>query len=411
MSQLLRYDDHCRICGSRQVETVLQLTDTPLEDRFLRHPRFQQTFPLEVALCEQCGYLHLPYIVNPEASYSEYLYVSAVTEGLRNHYDAYAREIVSGFDISQGALAVDLGSNDGSMLASFKRSGMRVVGVEPANAAAKAANDRGLTTLVDYFTDTVAERIRRKEGPAGLVTANYMFANVEDPIAFVRSVVRLLDKDGLFVVQTGYHPEQMKINMFDYIYHEHFSYFTVEVLQYLFSMCGLELIDAVKTSPKGGSLRVVAQLQGGTHPVRPSVSMLIEEERASGMRNQETYRRFAERIRSSRESVRAHLDTLKSQGSTIVGFGASHSTTTLLYHFGLDDYLEYLVDDNTLKHGTYSPGKHLPVYPADRLSQEEPCHILLLAWQHRETIIEKHKRLLDSGSTFIVPLPSLRVYP
>jgi len=411
MNSLLRHDAHCRLCGSTRVVSVLKLADTPLEDQFLKQPRPQQSFPLELALCEECGYVHLPHIVSPEASYEDYLYVSSVTEGLRNHYDHYAREITSQYSIPEGSLVVDLGSNDGSMLSSFKREGMRVLGVEPAKNAARAANDTGLLTICDYFTDEVKERIIQEHGKAALITANYMYANIDDLQAFTRLVAGLLDEDGLFVVQTGYHPEQMKINMFDYIYHEHFSYFSVEVLDRLFSECGLRMIDAVKTSPKGGSLRVAARLEGGDRAISSSVAALIEEERSSGMREAETYRKFGERIQAEKKKLETLLRDIRARGERVVGFGASHSTTTLIHHFELAEHLEYLVDDNRLKHGTYSPGKHLPVFPTSKLYEDAPRHVLLLAWQHRHSIIEKHKTIFDAASSFIVPLPMLQVVP
>jgi SAM-dependent methyltransferase len=381
------------------------LEDTPLEDQFMKVPLFQPTFPLELALCEDCGYLCLPYIVSPEVSYSDYMYVSGVTVGLRQHYDAYAEDIVSNYHIPKGSLIVDLGSNDGSMLASFKRLDMQVLGVEPATATAQLANDHGLPTINDFFTERVATQITQEYGSAQVVTANYMYANVDDVISFTKAVARLLAPDGIFVVETGYHPEQMKINMFDYVYHEHFSYFTVDTLKSIFSKCGLELIQAIKTKPKGGSIQVVAQLEGKQRAVSSSIEKLIAEESELGMRRIETYHRFGEELQRIKANLLDTLRDLKSKGQRIIGFGASHSTTTLMYHFELAPYLDYLVDDNELKHGTFSPGHHIPVYPSTRLYEENSAYVLVLAWQHQTSIIEKHKALLDMGVRFIIPLP------
>jgi len=409
--KVLRHDTHCRVCGSRSIETVIRLKGTPLEDQFVREEYkdvIQSVYPLEVAVCGDCGYVHLPYVVNPEASYADYVYVSGVTVGLRNHYDNYAKEIVSDFDIPKQSLAVDLGSNDGSMLASFKRTGMKILGVEPAQAIARQANEAGLPTLNRFFTDDVTAEILKDFGPACVVTANYMYANVDNVMGFARSVAKLLAPDGIFVVQTGYHPEQMKIKMFDYIYHEHFSYFTVEVLRRIFSSCGLELIRAEKISPKGGSIRAVGQLQNGSRPVDASVNQLILEERAHGMHDAETYRKFALEIEDSKKKLRDLLGGIKALGKRIVGFGASHSTTTLLHHFELASFLEYLADDNPLKHGRYSPGYHLPVYPSAKLYEDLPDYVVILAWQHQRSIIEKHREYLPQAR-WILPLPEAQM--
>ena len=406
--KVLRHDKHCRLCNSDRITTVFRLNDTPLEDQFLVTDTIAQpVYPLVLAMCEDCGYLHLPDIVSPEASYADYVYVSGVTVGLRGHYDQYAEQIAADFGIAAGSLIVDLGSNDGSMLSSFKRLGYRTLGVEPAGNIARLANQQGLETINDFFTETVARKIAAEYGAPGVVTANYMYANIDDVVGFTKSAAKLLAPDGIFVVQTGYHPEQMKIRMFDYIYHEHFSYFTVEVLKKLFDACGLELIDAQKTAPKGGSVRIVAQLKGGARTVNASVEKLIAEEQAAGMHLPDTYRKFALEIDESKHRLLDLLKSLKAEGKKIAGFGASHSTTTLIYHFELAPYIDYLVDDNQLKHGKYSPGYHLPVFPSEKLQSDAPDYVLVLGWQHQNSIIAKHE--LAGGGKWIVPLPELRI--
>ena len=409
MNEIVRYDTTCRVCSSDRITMVVKLKDTPLEDQFLKKPVAQPVFPLELALCEDCGYVFLQHVVDPRASYTDYMYVSGVTSGLRDHYDQYAKNIVEQFHLQPGSKIVDLGSNDGSMLASFKRLGMKVLGVEPASQTAAIANANGLTTINDFFTTEVAARIREEHGLVQVITANYMYANVDDVIGLTISVANLIAPDGIFIVQTGYHPEQMKMNMFDYIYHEHFSYFTVDVLKKVFIRCGLELIDVVKTEPKGGSIRVVGQIKNGSKPVSSSVKRIIDEEYLSGIRDPEIYRRFAQQLDDIKGELHDYLTACRAKGEKIVGFGASHSTTTLLHHFELAQYLEYLVDDNELKHGTVSPNYHLSVHPTSRLYEDNPDHVLVLAWQHRKSILERHFGLLDKGINVLFPLPHFSV--
>jgi SAM-dependent methyltransferase len=410
--QVLRHDKHCRLCGSSRIVTILHLNDTPLEDQFVSQEKksvVQPSYPLELAICEYCGYVFLPHIVNPEASYADYVYVSALTVGLRNHYDQYAKEIADNFGTVEGSLVIDLGSNDGSMLASFKQLGMKVVGVEPANSIATQANESGLTTINGFFTDEVTQQILDEHGSASVVTANYMYANVDDVIGFTKNVAKLLAPDGIFVVQTGYHPEQMKIKMFDYIYHEHFSYFTVEVLKKLFSACGMELIDAQKTAPKGGSIRVIGQLKNGKRIIDSSVERIITEEQHAGMRKIEIYQKFALELAELKRQLLDRLNQLKRAGKKIAGFGASHSTTTLLYHFEAAPFIEYLVDDNEIKQGLYSPGYHLPVYSSQKLYDDAPDYVVILAWQHQDSITTKHQKYLAGGGHWIIPLPQLNL--
>jgi len=411
--KVLRLDTNCRICNSNQITTILKLKDTPMEDQFVSEVNkdvLQPVYPLELAICNNCGYTFLPYIVSPEVSYTDYIYESSVTVGLRNHFNQYAKEIVEEYKVNQGSLVVDLGSNDGSMLASFKILGMKVVGVEPARVIAEKATESGVYTINDFFTDKVVSQIRTNYGSASVVTANYMFANIDDILSFTRAVTTLLEPNGIFVVQTGYHPEEFKIKMFDYIYHEHFSYFTTEVLQFIFSLCGLELIQATKTSPKGGSLRVVGQLKGGARVIGSSVNQIINEEKQSGVRNPETYKKLSSDLDAEKKKLVEKLNELKAAGKKIAGLGASHSTTTFTYHFGLGPFLDYQVDDNVLKHGRYSPGLHIPVLSTDILYKKDaPEYVVILAWQHQKSIIERHNKYLKSGGKFIIPLPEFSI--
>ena len=411
-NKFIRKDILCRVCGSDEIETILKLNDTPLEDQFvdeLNKQREQKALPLELAICKQCGYVHLPYIINPEESYVDYLYKSGVTPGLRLHYDEYAKDIVENYNIEKESLVVDLGSNDGSMLASFKRQGMNVVGVEPANLIADYANQSGIKTINDYFSNEVVSKIISGYGKADVITANYMFANIDDIVNFTKSVETLLSEDGVFVVETGYHLEQFKIKMFDYIYHEHFSYFTVGTLSYLFDQCGLKIIDVQKTKPKGGSIRVVTQKQDGLRETLPSVGMIIDGEKESNIYEIEMYREFSNSLQELKADLIELLKSIKDKGQSIVAFGASHSTTTLIYHFELSDYFDYIVDDNKAKHGLYSPGLHIPVFPTDRMYVDRPDYILILAWQHKLSITKKHKLIIEKGSVFIAPLPKIEI--
>jgi len=412
MNKFIRKDILCRICDSRNIDTILKLKDTPLEEQFVgesnRHIK-QESYPLELAICNHCGYVHLPYVVNPEESYVDYLYKSGVTPGLRSHYDEYAKKIVTKYNIKKNSLIVDLGSNDGSMLASFKRLEMSVVGVEPAKLIAEHANQSGVETINDFFTDEVVSKILSSYGEAKVITANYMFANIDDIVHFTKSVENLLSEDGLFVVETGYHLEQFKIKMFDYIYHEHFSYFTVGVLSYLFNQCGLEIIDVQKTKPKGGSIRVIAQKQNSLREILPSVAMIINNENESDIYQHEFYRDLSESLEALKFELTKLLKSLKAKGKSIIAFGASHSTTTLIYHFELGDYFDYIIDDNEAKHGQYSPGLHIPVFSTDKMYVDNPDYILILAWQHKDIICDRHSKFLENGGKFIVPLPNVCV--
>lgn len=408
----MRLDRNCRLCNSERIKEVFKLKPTPPGDLFLPKAKLElssEKYPLILSLCEDCGYIHLPYVLDPNVSYTNYVYETKVTVGLSRHYKEYAEDIISFAGIPDSSFVVDLGSNDGTMLNAFKECGMKVLGVEPNEKIARIANRRHLETINDYFNSATADRIVKEYGKASIVTANYMYANIDNVIEFTRKVKRLLDDEGLFVIQTGYHPEQMKINMFDYIYHEHFSYFSVKVLKQLLGQCGMDLIHVSLHPAKGGSIRAIAQDRGGKRDLDESVELFIREEEDAGMHDAETYIRFAEEIDNEKKKLLEIIQKIKFDGHTIVGYGASHSTTTLTHHFELGVYLEYIVDDNPIKHGLYSPGYHLPVYPSQKLYEDNPEYVIILAWQHQDSILERHKEFLNLGGKFIIPFPTLKV--
>lgn len=411
-NSMIRKDKNCMICNSENITNVFELKTTPPADMFLPKDKLKlsaKKYPLILALCKNCGYLHLPYILDPALSYSNYVYETKVTVGLSEHYREYAENIISFSGIKESCLVVDLGSNDGTMLRAFKERNMNVLGVEPNKQIAKIANQTQLKTINEYFSLAVTDRIIKEYGKAIIITANYMYANIKNINEFTGNVRNLLDDKGLFVIQTGYHPEQIKVNMFDYVYHEHFSYFTVKVLRELLKNNGLELIHVSPYPAKGGSISVIAQHRDGKRVLDESVESFINNENFTGMHDPETYIRFANEIDLRKKDLLNYLQNIKSNGHAIVGYGASHSTTTLLHHFEMGDYIDYLVDDNPIKHGLYSPGYHLPVYPSKKLYDDKPKYVLVLGWQHQDFIINRNKSFLDEGGKFIIPLPKLKI--
>ncbi len=411
-SEDVRYTDQCQVCQSNDTVIVMQLAETPPEDQFVSKDMLdtdQPCFPLEQALCKRCGYLFLPHILSPAVSYQTYTYETSVTLGLTNHYQSYADEVLEAYASGGDRLVIDLGSNDGTMLRAFKREDVRVLGVEPATRIAQKATESGIPTVNDFFSQDTCQRITEEHGKASVVTANYMFANIDGLLAFTQSVANLLSDSGVFVVLTGYHPEQMKINMFDYVYHEHFSYFTVSVLKTLFEKAGLELIDAKKVLAKGGSIRVTAQKKGGKRETSTRLMDILQDEHKCHMHDAETYFLFSKNISDLREQCRKLCKELVENGARIVGYGASHSTTTLVYHFGLADFLEYQVDDNPVKQGMYSPGHHISVFSSDKLYEDKPDVVIVLAWNYAKPIIDKHADFIQQGGRFLLPLPALEL--
>jgi SAM-dependent methyltransferase len=409
---VLHRRDDCRLCGCRELELALALTPTPPANAFVPSSqlgREQERFPLDVFLCRGCGHLQLLDVLDPGMLFEEYVYVSGTSPVFVDHFRRYAAETVARFGLGPGALVVEIGSNDGTLLRFYQDAGCRVLGVDPAREIARGATEGGVETLPAFFTPELAGRVRAERGPAALVAANNVFAHADDLAGITAGVRDLLAPDGVFVFEVSYLVDVYQKTLFDTIYHEHLAYHTVGPLVPFFARHGMELIAAERVGTHGGSLRGVVQRAGGGRSVEPSVDELVRLERGLGLDRTETFRRFAGRIDERKAQLRGVLG-VRRRGERVAGFGAPAKATTLMYHFGLGpEVLEFIVDDSPLKQGLYSPGLHIPVVPAAALVERRPDYLVVLAWNFAEAIIAKQRAFAEAGGRFIVPLPEVRV--
>lgn len=404
--------DNCRLCGGHDLELVLQLTPTPVGDDYVSVDRLdvvQETFPVELFLCRSCGLSQLLDVIDPEILYGEFIYETSISLGLIEHFQRYADEVLRRVLPPEGALAIDIGSNDGTLLRFFQEQGMRVLGIDPAREIAQKATASGVETLPTLFTTELARKIKNERGLATIVTANNTIANIDDLDNITEGIRDLIAPDGIFVFETGYVVDLIQAGLFDNIYHEHLSYFSVKPLESFFRRYDMELIEVERISTKGGSLRGTVQLGGGPRPLSSSVNSLINFESELSINRPEPFNVMATRINNVKEQLVSLVRDLKAQGKTIAGYGASVGVTTSLYHFDLGNLLRFIVDDNPAKHNLFSPGHHIPVFPSEAIYGRNPDYVVVLAWRYADPIINKHQTYLDQGGHFIVPLPEISV--
>jgi len=349
--------------------------------------------------------------VDPRILYqNDYSYVSATSLKFVEHLRGYAAEIVGRFALKPGALVVDIGSNDGTCLRFFRDGGMKVLGVDPATEIARRATESGIVTIGDFFSHELAVRLREQYGPAAVITSHNACAHIDHLDDVVRGVHHWLADDGLFILEVGYLLDVYKNIWFDTIYHEHLDYHTVAPFRSLFARTGMELIEVQRVSPQGGSIRVIAQRIGGPRGNDGSVDALIGLERQSKLDRAETFVEFGRRIDNVGAQLRSLIGTLKANGKSIAGYGAATKATTLLAHFQMGhNELDFIVDDNPLKQGLFSPATHIPVLSPEELYRRRPNFVLILAWNFAEPIVAMHRRYLTEGGNFIVPMPIPRI--
>jgi SAM-dependent methyltransferase len=389
----------------------MQLAPTPPGDMYLPPEKAslaQQRFPIDLNLCRDCGYAGLLDIVDPAAIYPDYIYTTATSPGLVAHFGQYAERAAAVLSLQKQSLVVDIGSNDGALLSGFKRIGMRVAGVEPATKIAEQANAGGIPTVNRFFDGEAVARILRDHGPAQLVTANNVFANIDDAASVVEGVGKLLAPGGTFAVEFMYLGDLVKNRVFDYVYHEHLSYFSIDALRRFFARHGMTLAGADHVETKGGSVRVYVQRKEEARPLDTAMAKLLEAEAAQGLADPATYRALQSVADANGAKCRELLAKYRAEKRRIVGYGASITCTTLIYYFALEPYLDFLVDDNATKHGTLCPGTKLVVRPSSVLRDAPPDVIVVLAWRFAGMILERSPRPATGGA-FLLPMPEVKV--
>jgi len=402
----------CRLCHSRNLELVLSLTPTPPANAFITAAdlgKEEERFPLDIFFCKDCAHVQLLDVVDPSILFKNYVYVSGTSPVFVNHFKKYAADMIQKFKLGKDAFVVEIGSNDGTLLRFFKDAGLKVLGIDPAQAIAAEATGKGIQTIPAFFTSKLAETIKTQHGQADLIVANNVFAHADDLHDIVKGIRTLLKPGGVFVFEVSYLVDVYEKTLFDTIYHEHLCYHSVKPLRAFFKANGMELIATQSMDTHGGSLRAMAQLAGGPHPVEPSVAEFIKREETLGLDKAVTLKGFSAKINKLRDDLNALLKKLKGEGKRIAAFGAPAKATTLMLHFGIGpEFVDFIVDDSPLKQGLYSPGFHIPVVPSSEIDKQKPDYLVILAWNFADPIIAKQAQFRQNGGHFIIPVPSVR---
>ena len=404
--------NNCRLCNGKNLEHVINLSSTPIGDDFIPYEcldKQQKVYPLDLFFCKDCSLIQILGIINKEKIYRDYIYESKISLGLSKHFKQYAEHICNKLSIENNSLIIDIGSNDGSLLNGFKNLDMNVLGVEPAINIANNATRLGIETIAEFFTSELATAIKDKRATATIITANNVFANIDNLDDIIEGLKQLMRKDSCFILETGYGIDTVQNLVFDNIYHEHLSYFSVKPLRLYFEKHGMELIDVERIPTKGGSIRCFVQLKNGKRKRNPIVNELINLETELGFDSSVPLKVFKDRVEETKRNLIALITSLKNQGKSIAGYGASVGVTTLLYYFGLGNTLENLYDDNSIKHNLFSPGHHIPIHKSNAIYDKNPDYIIIFPWRYAGNIIKKHKKYLKNGGHFIKVLPSVEI--
>lgn len=398
----------CQICEGA-TEQFLDLGKQPPCD-FLAPAELDReiSYRLTVHFCPDCSLVQLGEPLDQATLFTPavgYHHVTALSSSFLKHLDDLAAATVARFNLSAGDLMVEIGSNDGALLAAFHRRGVRVLGVDPSDVAA-LASVKGLPTVRRWFDEALAAELAARHGQAQVITALNTFAHVAAPDSVVRGINRLLTPDGVFISENHYLLDLIQQLQYDFIYHEHSRYYTLRSLQRLFDRFALEIFDVERIPTHSGSLRVFACRQG-VHPISAAVAKLLAIEAAGGLHTLTTYQVFARQVKAHQLAFRARLRDLRANGQTIAGLTFPARAVTLLNGCALGpETLCYITELSERKIGRCSPGTHIPVVDqAVLFGDQAPDYGLLLSWHLQDELIPRFRAKGFKGK-FIIPLPT-----
>jgi 2-polyprenyl-3-methyl-5-hydroxy-6-metoxy-1,4-benzoquinol methylase len=394
------YKHSCRTCGSKNLKPVVSFGDSPLANNLLNSmEEFTEVFPLEVEYCENCHNVQLNYVVPAEKLFKHYLYVSSTTKSMRDHFENASSHYTSMFGLNKNSFVIDIGSNDGVALKPLKKKNVKVLGIEPATNIAKIATDNGIETINDFFTDDIADEILER-GKADIITASNVFAHADGIEEIVKTSFKTLKDDGSFIVEVQYILDTINDLTFDNVYHEHVTYWSVSSLNNFFKKLGFKLYRVEHIDTHGGSIR--AFVCKDDREIQSSVTEFLNNEIENGLTEYNTYLEFGNRIQTAKKNVLNNIRKLKQAGISIVGYGSPAKATTALNYFGITNkQIDYIIEDNELKHNKVVPGVYIPIYSKEKAELNLPDIILVLAWNFFEEVKENNKKLIDLGVRFV----------
>jgi 2-polyprenyl-3-methyl-5-hydroxy-6-metoxy-1,4-benzoquinol methylase len=348
---------------------------------------------------------------SPEHIFRNYFYFSSFSESWLRHAEAYANKMIERFGLGPESKIVEVASNDGYLLQFFKQRGCQVLGIEPAANVAEVAVGKDIPSEVAFFGKETAARLRAEGHAADQMAANNVLAHVPDLNDFVGGFAILLKPEGVATFEFPHLLRQIQDTQFDTIYHEHFSYLSLHVVQRIFAGHGLRVFDVEELSTHGGSLRVFSCLDGASPATLPAVARVLEEEEAAGLEGPETYRTFAEQVVAVKLGLLRFLIDAREAGKRVVAYGAPAKGNTLLNYCGVGpELVEYTVDRSPYKQDTLLPGTHIQVRAPEDILQTRPDYVLILPWNLKDEISQQMAAIREWGGKFVVPIPAIHVF-
>jgi 2-polyprenyl-3-methyl-5-hydroxy-6-metoxy-1,4-benzoquinol methylase len=404
----------CRFCGALLKRTFLDLGLSPLCETYPSREdlnRGEMYYPLHTFVCERCFLVQLDQYESAEKIFSDYAYFSSFSDSWLKHSQNYCNKVIGRLGLNEQSFVVEVASNDGYLLQYFVSQNVPVLGIEPAANVAKVAIEKGIPTLVQFFSSALAHKLATEGRTADLILGNNVLAQVPDLNDFVEGLKVMLKPHGVLTLEFPHLLRLIEHSEFDTIYHEHFSYFSLITINRILRAHSLRLFDVEELGSHGGSLRIYACRSGDqTHILQPNVAKVIADEEAAGLSLPEGYDGFARQVKQTKLSLLNFLVGAAREGRAVAGYGAPGKSATLLHYCGIGkDLIEYTVDRSPYKQGRFLPGTHIPIHHPEMIRETKPDYVLILPWNLKKEIMQQLQYIREWGGRFVIPIPTVTV--
>ena len=405
---------NCRHCKIPLTHIFLDLGVAPPSNAYLTAEQLTQQetkFPLKLYVCDRCWLVQTEDVTAADKLFTnDYAYFSSVSQGWLSHAERYCHQIIQRLQLDQNSLIVEVAANDGYLLKNFVAAAIPCLGIEPTDSTADHAEKLGIPILREFFGQQLAQELTEQGKQADLIVGNNVYAHVPDINDFTAGLKTLLKKDGTITLEFPHLLQLIQHRQFDTVYHEHFSYLSLNTVCQIFDKEGLRVFDVETLPTHGGSLRIYACHAGDKRSTQTAVSNLLAKEKTFGLSNLSTYTGFQGYAEHIKQQLIEFLTEQKRLNKSVIAYGAAAKGNTLLNYAGIStDLLPLVVDAAASKQGKYLPGSHIPILAPDQISLKKPDFVLILPWNIAEEVIQQQSHIREWGGQFVTVIPELQV--
>lgn len=402
--------ENCSICNNPDISEIINLGLSPPANNFVAKKNDEvEMYPLIVDYCDKCYCIQLRHCLSESELYSHYTYSTPNASSLTKHYQDILEKIHAYGLSNVNNKCIEIGSNNGNLLKYLEPYFSKVLGVDPAENIAKIAINQGVETKVNFFSDRLAKDISNKFGKFQLGIARHMFAHNNDPKKLMKAMGELLDENGIFIIENAYAVDTFENGEFDQIYHEHMFYYSLSNIDVLVKEFGFEVSDVFFSKVHGGSATFFCSREGKI-PIKAIVNETLNKE-AKSFKGKEIFNEFSKKIYHSKKEIKKIIAEESANHKIIGAYGAPAKAFTLFSFFELDfQSIKFCVDTTPTKIGNYFPNYKIPVISEGSLIDTDYDMLIVNAWNYKEEILAKSKRIFKKGTKLLFPIPQIEVY-